>query len=114
MTEKMIAVCGLVCTECPAFIATQNDDDQKRKEVARTWSSDKHELRPEDINCDGCLATDGRLIGFCSDCDIRNCGFEKELENCAHCEEYGCEKLNKMFDQASEARKNLDEIRGNL
>ncbi len=24
--EEMVAYCGIVCTECPAYIATQNDD----------------------------------------------------------------------------------------
>lgn len=32
--DKMIAFCGIVCSECPAFVATQKDDDAKRKEVA--------------------------------------------------------------------------------
>lgn len=38
--EKMIAFCGLTCTECPAFIATQKDDDKERKKVAKVWSKD--------------------------------------------------------------------------
>ncbi|KUK85723.1 MAG: Uncharacterized protein XE03_1923 [candidate division TA06 bacterium 34_109] len=29
--DKMIAFCGLICTECPAFIATQKNDDIERK-----------------------------------------------------------------------------------
>jgi len=29
--KEMIACCGLVCTECPAYIATQNGDDKLRK-----------------------------------------------------------------------------------
>ena len=33
--EKIVAFCGTVCTECPAFIATRNDDDNKRKEIAK-------------------------------------------------------------------------------
>jgi len=28
----MIAYCGIKCTECPAYIATINNDDAKRKE----------------------------------------------------------------------------------
>lgn len=24
--ERMVAYCGIVCTECPAYIATQNND----------------------------------------------------------------------------------------
>jgi hypothetical protein len=114
MDEKMIAMCGLVCTECPAFVATQSDNNAKRKEVAEAWSSEKHQFTPEEINCDGCLSTDGRLLSFCNECDIRNCAFEKEVANCAHCSEYACETLDKMFDQTSKARKNLDEIRKGL
>jgi hypothetical protein len=112
--EKMIAVCGLACTDCPAFIATQNDDDAKRRKVAESWSSEKFTLTAEDINCDGCLTKGGRLVAFCNDCEIRACGLERELANCAYCGDYPCVKLNKMFDQTSEARKNLDEIRGDL
>ncbi|MGB9718029.1 MAG: DUF3795 domain-containing protein [Thermoproteota archaeon] len=32
--SKLIAYCGLICSECPAFIATQRDDDAERKRVA--------------------------------------------------------------------------------
>ncbi|MBN2243467.1 MAG: DUF3795 domain-containing protein, partial [Acidobacteria bacterium] len=31
--EKMIAYCGLTCTDCDAFKATQNNDDKLRQEV---------------------------------------------------------------------------------
>jgi hypothetical protein len=32
--EKMVAFCGIVCTDCKAFIATQENNDVKRREVA--------------------------------------------------------------------------------
>ena len=32
--DKIIAYCGLICTECPAFLATQADDDSQRVQVA--------------------------------------------------------------------------------
>ncbi|GAF97750.1 unnamed protein product, partial [marine sediment metagenome] len=35
--EKMIAYCGLTCTRCPAFLATQQDDDSQRAQVAEMW-----------------------------------------------------------------------------
>ena len=31
--DKMIAFCGIVCTECPAFLATQKDDDKERRKI---------------------------------------------------------------------------------
>ena len=39
--ENMIAYCGLNCVECGAFVATQMDDDSKRKKVAEAWSKEK-------------------------------------------------------------------------
>jgi hypothetical protein len=66
----MIAICGIKCNECPAFLATQENDDLKRKEVAEMWSKEfQAAFKPEDINCDGC--TTGRtavqpLSGLCN------------------------------------------------
>ncbi|MCK4571680.1 DUF3795 domain-containing protein, partial [candidate division WOR-3 bacterium] len=46
--DKMIAYCGIICTECPAFLATQKDDDEERKKVAEMWSTDEHNIKLED------------------------------------------------------------------
>ena len=35
--KEMIAVCGLECHECGAFLATKENSDQKRAEVAQEW-----------------------------------------------------------------------------
>lgn len=110
--DEMIAYCGLNCTGCPAFIATRNDDDEERKRVAAMWSKQfGAEIAPGDINCDGCLVTDGRHIGYCSTCEIRKCGQERAVVNCADCGDYACEKLEKFFKMAPEARKRLEGIR---
>ena len=113
--DKMIAFCGLTCTECPAFIATQKDDDIKRNKVAELWSKEfKCEIKPGEINCDGCLEESDRLFSHCKVCEIRKCGQEKEIKNCAYCDDYACEKLTKFFDMALEAKTALVEIRKNL
>jgi hypothetical protein len=110
--DKMIAYCGIVCTECPAFIATQENDDAKRKEVAEMWSKQyKMAVKPEDINCDGCNSDSQRILGYCSVCEIRKCGQGKGVENCAHCDEYACEKLTKFIAMVPHARETLEEIR---
>jgi hypothetical protein len=36
------------------------------------------------------------------------------LENCAHCDDYGCKKLLKVFEMSDEPRKNLERIRATL
>ncbi len=114
--DKMIAFCGLTCTECPAFVATQKDDDGERKKVAKIWSKEyKSEIKPEDINCDGCLAEEeGRVFNYCKVCEIRKCGQEKEVENCAYCDDYACDKLSDFFKMAPAAKTALEEIKKNL
>jgi hypothetical protein len=40
----MIAVCGLVCNDCIAFIATQKNDDTLREKVVEAWSTEEEHL----------------------------------------------------------------------
>lgn len=110
--SNMTACCGIVCSECGAFIATMNDDDNKRVEVAELWSKQYgQDIKPEDINCDGCISDSERLIGHCKVCEIRKCAREKAVANCAYCDEYACEKLEGFFKMVPDARNNLDTIR---
>ena len=113
--SKIIAVCGLACNDCIAFLATQKNDDKMRQKVVEAWSTDKERLELKDIDCDGCTVG-GRLHKFCSVCKIRNCGLERGIENCAYCDEYPCEKLEKLLKSfrtvsGEEAKANLEEIR---
>ncbi len=79
--DKMIAFCGIVCTECPAFLATQKDDDNERRKVAEMWSKKKkRQIKPEDIDCDGCLSESGRLFAYCRVCEKRKCGLERGVK----------------------------------
>ena len=111
----MIAFCGLVCHECGAFLATQNNDDEKRSEVAKLWSKQFNvHIKRADINCDGCHSDGENIFGHCKVCEIRKCGKEKSVDNCAHCDEYSCEKLGLFFDMAPDAKKRLDEIKSKL
>lgn len=111
----MIAFCGTVCSECPALLATKNDDDNERKNTAELWSKRYNtDIKPEDINCDGCLSVGGKNFNYCNVCEIRRCGKERHLENCAYCDEYICKKLNKFFKIAPEGKTTLDEIKKGL
>jgi hypothetical protein len=104
--EKIVAYCGIVCTECPAFIATKNDDDAKRKETAELWSKQfGQEIKPEDINCEGCTLDTGKKIDHCTVCEIRKCGHEHKV---------ACEKLEKFFQMLPMGKATLDEIRKGL
>jgi len=114
--EKMVAFCGIVCDDCRALIATQRSDTELKKEVAKSWSTEKETLKPEDIKCDGCLPTRRRLFKFCEICEVRRCGCEKGVENCAHCREFPCEKLTGLWKRfkITKAKANLEKIRKKL
>ena len=50
-----IAYCGLDCERCEARLATVNNDDSLRQEIAHEWSElNGAEITPEMINCSGC------------------------------------------------------------
>ncbi len=110
--ERIVGCCGLVCNDCRAFQATQDDNDEERKKVARDWSVRyNHRFEPEDINCDGCTTLEGRHVGYCEECEIRKCALGRGAANCAHCEDYMCEKLSGFIEYAPQAREVLEGIR---
>ena len=111
--DEMIAFCGSACQQCDAFAATRDDDDQKRAQVAQLWSKQYHaQIKAEDINCQGCKSTGDIHFNYCHVCEIRKCAMEKDVQNCARCDDYSCEKLDKFFEIAPENKERLDAIRG--
>jgi hypothetical protein len=111
MTE-MIANCGIVCTRCPAYIATLKNDDTLRKKTASEWSKMFHaDIKPEDINCLGCLSQAEPLFSHCFECEIRKCCQEKQVANCAVCSEFPCKKISDFMAIVPEAKAKLDELR---
>jgi hypothetical protein len=107
--KKMIAYCGLVCTDCNAYKATQQNDDKLRREVAAEWTAKyNHPFKAEDINCVGCIPAAGIHVGHCAMCQIRLCGQEKGVKNCGWCSDYSCEKTEEFFKMVPGNKKILD------
>ena len=110
--ETGIAYCGLTCVECPAYLATQAHDDEAMAAVAKQWSAEYDtQLTVADCWCDGCRSKAGPWMSHCAVCDIRACGVENDVESCAHCGDYGCEKLSRFFDFVPDAKATLDALR---
>ncbi len=111
--ERIIAYCGLVCSDCDAYVATQANDVEALERLAQRAREEfgMEDATAETTMCDSCLADDGRQIPYCATCEIRTCAMERGVANCAHCAEYACEQLEGFFAHASEARSVLDEIR---
>jgi hypothetical protein len=118
--HERVAYCGLMCDGCPIYWATQETDPEKqakmRTAIARL-GQEQYDLtfRPEDISdCDGCRTENGRLFSGCKTCEIRDCARERNLKTCAHCDDYACEKLRKMFATDPGAKTHLEVIRSIL
>lgn len=106
--EKFLGKCGLNCSTCDAYIATQTDDHEMRVRLAEAWSKEYHsDIKPEDIRCDGCNSTSDRKLGYCGMCEIRACGTEHQVEHCGQCSDFQCEKISKFFDMAAVAKENI-------
>jgi hypothetical protein len=115
--DKVIAYCGLVCSECPAYVATQADDREALERVAAQWREEYNapEITVESVICDGCL-TGERKCSHCAECEIRACGVARGVANCGVCDEYAredatCEKIEGFFEFVPDARAVLDEFR---
>ncbi len=115
MENRIIAFCGLVCSECEGYKATQANDEAWKERVAAQWNVEFHttSIDVKAVTCDGCLAFDGRLGAHCYECEIRACGIERGVANCAACADYeSCGKINGFFQFAPQAKTTLDELRG--
>ena len=87
------AYCGLNCCDCPAYIATQANDQEALRQTAERLSKEMNlNITVEDCICDGCRPFEGaRHGGYCAECPIRTCGIKKSYPNCAYCPDYPCE-----------------------
>ena len=109
----MVAYCGLDCSTCEAYIATMKNDDAERKRVSKEWS-EKYmgDIPPESINCYGCTSEDKPVFYYCEHmCEIRKCARNKKVANCASCSDYICSMLSYFFQNAPDAKENLEKLR---
>ena len=115
--SEIIAYCGLMCHTCPIYLSTREKNDEKKhkmrieiaQEIKKIYGQD---CKAEDVtDCDGCKTESGRLYSGCRQCEIRKCASQKNIENCAHCSEYACDRLDKLFNTEPQAKERLDEIR---
>jgi hypothetical protein len=112
MMDRMVAYCGILCTDCPGFVTTQANDLAALEQLAEHSRQEYHNpnITVAWVMCDGCLSCSERKCPYCAECGIRQCGLEHGVENCAFCDDYACEKLLDFFKLVPQAQTVLDEI----
>ena len=115
--ESRISYCGIMCAGCPVLWATYEKDAQvkekMRVEIAK-MSNNLYgtQFDSKDIgDCDGCMTENGRLFPGCNNCQIRICAMNRKIPNCAYCNEFMCETLQKFLIDNPESKTRLDFIR---
>lgn len=107
--ENRIAICGLDCETCDAYLATIHDDQALREKTAKQWAALNHApILPEHINCEGCRA-DGVKTVYCENlCEIRRCALQKGVTTCGDCPGLEtCPAVGEVFSNRPDALKNL-------
>jgi hypothetical protein len=125
-TQNTLAYCGLICSDCPAYIATQSDKWDALERVAVEWREllGMPGITADDVACDGCLTRGGHLWINCADCAVRTCAIGRGVDNCGHCPDYACDRLEAVFrhietvdisaEDAQDPRATLDAVRRSL
>jgi hypothetical protein len=114
--DRTIAYCGLICSECPSYLHTQAGDMAALAKLADKARAEHGvpDATAESVMCDGCIAAEGRKIGYCATCAIRACAVERHMPHCAACDDYGCDKIEEFLGMVPVAREVLDGLRPSM
>jgi Protein of unknown function (DUF3795) len=112
MADKIVAFCGIICSECEAYKATQSGDQSELEHVAAAWREQfSPDITAAGIICEGCLATEGPQCTYCSECPIRACAIDRGLQSCAHCDDYDCDTIAQFLSHTPGVGEALDKMR---
>ena len=107
--SQMIAVCGLNCSGCDIFRASDNPEIAQR--IVNWFKEEKHmDVKIEDIHCLGCR--EDRTKHWSPDCWILRCCVDKKgLEFCYQCKDFPCEKLSEWAKENEKYKKALNQLK---
>ena len=108
---EYISYCGLLCNECPVYIATKNNDNEMKTKLAVDYSNEYCAFEQADMNCEGCFSIKNKDNKMCGGCKIRNCAEVKNYQkNCGNCLDYPCSLIEEFCSVGCDSRARLDNI----
>lgn len=104
----MIGVCGDNCSCCPRYLATQARSLEGLEKVKELWV--RLGLRDRDFSvhnlaCSGCTPKN-----TCAYSKVRDCAYEKGIDNCGLCQEYPCESIMAVFEKSKELKAKASDV----
>lgn len=107
----MIAYCGLDCSKCIGYLATQSGDERELAKVAEIWSKQfSADVKPEHVICDGCKAGKRKSYHCANLCKINRCCVEKGYDSCIECADFACSEVEFILNCVPEAKENLEKL----
>ncbi len=106
----MMSVCGVLCSECPAYHAKAKGRAHQKR-TADAWYQ-IYGLRETaaNISCGGCLGPDSQLFHSSHRCLARRCCRAKGFNTCAECSVKKCpllEKAQSTWDEVPDLAAHL-------
>jgi hypothetical protein len=106
----MMSVCGVVCSQCPAFHGSSKGIEYQGR-IVEAW----HRIYAldeiaENISCSGCLGPDEELFYTSRSCKARRCCRAKSFTSCAECPVEACMDLENAQAVWDEVPKLIDKL----
>lgn len=100
--KQMTPPCGLDCFNCPMYLA--KDDDQLKNALAKRLN-----ISPDRLVCNGCRNHKGMLplLNMTKPCKVYECTEKKGIQFCFECNDFPCDYLQPIADNAAQAPHNL-------
>lgn len=94
--EEILSLCGMRCDLCLAYRPNLERHPENRQVLSDGWFKYfGYRVPTDEIECDGCFPDGGPTLD--SSCEVKPCVTKRNLETCAGCEEYICDKLAKRL-----------------
>ena len=107
----MIAFCGIDCSKCDSYLATQSGKYEELVKVAKKLSKlYRADVKPEYVVCDGCKELKRHSFYCTNSCKMRKCCIEKAYDSCIECADFPCKELQFELDNSPEAIDNLKKL----
>ena len=91
----MMSACGVICSECPAYLATAKGSAHQQLTVDAWRRIYGLSETAENISCGGCLGPDEDLFHTSGRCLARRCCRRHGFSSCAECPKESCQDLER-------------------
>jgi hypothetical protein len=91
----MMSACGVLCTECPAYLGAAKGAEHQQRTVEAWRRIYGLAETAEHITCAGCQGPEAEVFYTSQGCRARRCCRSKGFSSCAECPQDDCADLDR-------------------